>query len=105
MKKKETAGERMIASAKEALAFAVGEKTACVVHIPDKIDATRIRKKINMSQSEFAQYTGLSVRTTQEWEQGRVVPSRTARALLTIIDREPEAARRALTASGSYSRR
>jgi putative transcriptional regulator len=99
MKQKRTAGERMIASAKESLAFAKGEKNACVVHIPDEVDVARIRKKINMSQSEFAEYVGLSVRTAQEWEQGRVVPSKAARALLTIIDREPEAAHRALTAS------
>ena len=31
-KKKPTAGERMIASAKQALAFARGEESDCVVH-------------------------------------------------------------------------
>jgi putative transcriptional regulator len=49
-----------------------------------------------MSQSQFAAYIGVSVRTIQEWEQGRVVPSGAARAFLTVIDREPEAVRRAL---------
>lgn len=96
MTKEPTAGQRMIASAKQALAFVQGEENGCVVHIPDKIDTARIRKKINMSQSQFATYFGVSVRTVQEWEQGRVVPSRTARAFLTVIDREPEAVRRAL---------
>jgi putative transcriptional regulator len=104
MTKKRTAGQRMIASAKQALAFAHGEKTACVVHIPDEINTARIRKKINMSQSQFAAYFGVSVRTIQEWEQGRVVPSGAARAFLTVIDREPDAVRRALvnfTVSGN----
>jgi putative transcriptional regulator len=96
MTKKQTAGQRMIASAKQALAFVQGEENGCVVHIPDEIDTVRIRKKINMSQSQFAAYFGVSVRTIQEWEQGRVVPSRSARAFLTVIDREPEAVRRAL---------
>jgi len=94
----------MIASAKQALAFANGENSACVVHIPEEINTARIRKKINMSQSEFAAYFGVSVRTVQEWEQGRVVPSGAARAFLIVIDREPEAVRRALvdfTVSGS----
>ncbi len=99
MAEKQTAGQRMIASAKEALAFAQGENDNCVVHIPDEIDTARIREKINMSQSQFAAYFGVSVRTVQEWEQGRAIPSRSARAFLTVIDREPEAVRRALVGS------
>jgi putative transcriptional regulator len=95
-RKKPTAGQRMIASAKEALAFAKGETNAGAVHIPDEIDTARIRKKIHMSQSQFSAYIGVSLRTIQEWEQGRVVPSGAARAFLTVIDREPEAVRRAL---------
>lgn len=87
----------MIASAKEALAFARGEDNGCVANIPDAVDTARIRKKIDMSQSQFADYFGVSVRTIQEWEQGRAVPSGAARAFLTVIDREPEAVRRALT--------
>ena len=94
--KKPTAGQRMIASAREAVAFAKGETNAATVHIPDEIDTARIRRKIHMSQSQFAAYIGVSVRTIQEWEQGRVVPSGAARAFLTVIDREPEAVRRAL---------
>ncbi len=96
MKKKPTAGQRLIASAKEALAFVQGEDNGCVVHIPDEIDAARIRKKIHMSQREFAAYFGVSPRTIQEWEQGRALPSGAARAFLMVIDREPEAVRRAL---------
>ncbi len=95
-RKKPTAGQRMIASAKQAVAFAKSESNAGVVHIPDEINTARIRKKINMSQSRFAAYIGVSVRTIQEWEQGRVVPSGAARAFLTVIDREPDAVRRAL---------
>ena len=95
-RKKPTAGQRMIASARQALAFAKGESNVAIAHIPDEIDSARIRKKINMSQSRFAAYIGVSVRTIQEWEQGRVVPSGAARAFLTVIDREPDAVRRAL---------
>ena len=88
----------MIASAQEALAFAQGDDNGCVVHIPEEIDTARIRKKISMSQSQFAAYFGVSVRTVQQWEQGRSLPSGAARAFLTVIDREPEAVRRALVA-------
>jgi putative transcriptional regulator len=96
MTEKQTAGQRMIASAKQALTFSQGENDDCVVHIPNEIDTARIREKINMSQSQFAAYFGVSVRTVQEWEQGRAVPSGPARAFLTVIDHEPEAVRRAL---------
>lgn len=96
MTKQLTPAERMITSAKEALAFVQGEDNGCLVHIPEEIDTVHIRKKINMSQSQFAAYFGVSVRTIQEWEQGRALPSGAARAFLVVIDREPEAVRRAL---------
>jgi putative transcriptional regulator len=47
---------------------------------------------------EFAKLFGLSKRTLEHWEHGRRVPSGPARALLTVIAREPEAVRRALLA-------
>lgn len=94
---KPSPGQRMIASAKQALAFAQAKADdGAVVHIPDAIDVRRIRQKVQMSQGEFAKYFGVSVRTIQEWEQGRCVPGGASRAFLTVIDREPEAVRRAL---------
>ncbi len=104
-RKKPTAGQRMIASAKQALAFTKGENNAAVVHIPYEIDTARIRRKINMSQNRFAAYIGVRVRTIQEWEQGRVVPSGATRAFLTVIDHEPDAVRRALVNSADGGNR
>lgn len=102
-KKKPTAGERMIASAKQALAFAKGEKEqGFVVHIPDEIDVKAIRAKIGMSQSEFASLFGFSKRTLEHWEHGERVPTGPARAFLTVIAREPEAVRRALMDQSMY---
>jgi putative transcriptional regulator len=93
-----TAGERMITSASQALAFAEGKKCqGGKAHIPAEIDVRRIRKKASMSQSEFAAHFGVSVRTVQDWEQGRRVPVGASRAFLVVIDREPEAVHRALT--------
>jgi putative transcriptional regulator len=43
-----------------------------------------------MSQSEFARATGVSVRTLQEWEQGRKVPSGAAQSLPKLVSRHPE---------------
>lgn len=96
-RRKPTAGERIIASAKEALAFAQGrEPHGCQVHIPEEVDVKAIREKIALSQSEFAQLFGLSKRTLEHWEHGRRIPSGAARAFLKVIAREPEAVRRAL---------
>ena len=47
------------------------------------------RAQSGLSQSEFARATGVSVRTLQEWEQGRKVPSGAARSLLKLVSRHP----------------
>jgi putative transcriptional regulator len=99
MKRKPTAGQRMIESATQALAFAQGkENHGCAVHVPDDINVRAIREKISLSQGEFARLFGLSKRTLEHWEHGRRVPTGPARAFLTVISREPEAVRRALLA-------
>ena len=90
-------GESIIKGMEEALAFAKGDETTAVVHIPEEINVRRIRKKLNMSQSVFANYFGVNVRAVQDWEQGRRVPSGAAKNFLFVIDKEPEAVRRALT--------
>jgi putative transcriptional regulator len=76
----------------------VEKDLGCVVHIPDEINVRRIRKKLALSQIYFARYFGVSVRTIQEWEQGRRVPSGASKNFLYVIDQEPEAVRRALIA-------
>ena len=60
------------------------------------VDAGVVRKRLKMSQTAFAHIFGVSVRTVQEWEQRRRKPAGAARALLQVIDREPEAVRRAI---------
>jgi putative transcriptional regulator len=50
-----------------------------------------IREKTGLSQSRFAELLGVSVRTLQDWEQGRRAPSGAARTLLLIADRNPQA--------------
>jgi len=55
--------------------------------------------KSSLNDLDFKIHFGVSVRTIQEWEQGRAVPSGPARALLIVIDCEPRAVRRALASS------
>ena len=62
------------------------------------VPAADVRKHLGMSQPRFAAFIGVPVGTLRNWEQGRVMPDPAARALLTILDREPTAALRALQA-------
>jgi putative transcriptional regulator len=48
-----------------------------------------IREKTRLSQAVFARLLGVSVRTLQEWEQGRRAPSGAARTLLLIASKNP----------------
>jgi len=54
-------------------------------------DVAAIRDKTGLSQARFAALLGVSVRTLQDWEQGRRAPSGAARTLLVIADRNPQA--------------
>lgn len=50
-----------------------------------------IRERTGLSQARFAELLGVSVRTLQEWEQGRRAPSGAARTLLLIAQKNPSA--------------
>ena len=49
----------------------------------------QIREQYQLSQSEFATLLGVSVKTLQNWEQGRRTPHGAARVLLQVAARHP----------------
>ena len=59
-----------------------------IINVPD-IAGTRA--SVGLSQTEFAQLLGVSVRTLQDWEQGRRSPSGAARTLLMVVAKNPQA--------------
>lgn len=57
--------------------------------------AVEARNRVGLSQSEFARLLGVSVRTLQDWEQGRREPSGAAKTLLKIAAQNPDAVKAA----------
>lgn len=82
----------------EVLAHVRGEvELPCrIVDDPTAERIIALRKRMKLSRQKFADRFGLDARALQDWEQGRRVPDRAARVLLTVIDREPEAVVRAI---------
>lgn len=86
----------------DALAYARGEVNrgrVTTIRVLEP-DVKMIRRKLGVTQVEFAARFAFSLATVRDWEQGRRRPLGPARILLTIIDREPEAVERALRRVG-----
>ena len=89
-------GHSILRGARQALDYARGIREGFVAHVPDEVDVAAIRKRLGMSQGDFAAQFGFKIDAVQNWEQGRRRPDGAARAFLRVIEREPEAVQRAL---------
>lgn len=67
------------------------------VQAPKEVNIKMIRHKLHLSQGQFAYYFGVSIRTIQEWEQHRRIPTATARNFLKVIECNPKAVQKALS--------
>ena len=88
-----TFGEDLLLSLSQAVAHAKGEGPA-IVHAPLEPKAVRVRAKL--TQKQMALIMGMSVSGYRKWEQGQRRLSGPAEALLRVLDKEPDAVRRAL---------
>ena len=89
-----TFGNDLIESLGEALAHAKGTGPA-VVHAP--VTPREVRKRAKLTQTQMAPLMGMSLSGYRKWEQGTRRVSGPAAMLLRVIQREPEAVRRALS--------
>ena len=92
-----TFGDDLIQSLGEALAHARGEGPA-TIHAP--VAPREVRKQAKLTQAQMAPLMGMSLSGYRKWEQGTRRVSGPAAALLRVMQKEPEAVRRALTADG-----
>ena len=78
-------GEKLLVSVRQMKAGKAA-RTAEVALSP----IVAVRNASGLSQSRFAALLGVSVRTLQEWEQGRRAPTGAAKTLLRIAESHPE---------------
>ena len=91
--------EELIASMEEAVQIIAGEVAPSreyhPVAVPD-VDVRAARQRLGLTQPAFAAKFGVALPTLRKWEQGKHRPDGPARVLLRVIEREPDAVRRAL---------
>ena len=83
--------KELVTSIKQGGAILRGEAKARRTFIFDLPAVRRFRDDHDLSQSEFASLIGISVRTLQNWEQGRREPDGPAKVLLQVAAKYPEA--------------
>ena len=92
-----TFGDDLIQSLHEALAHAKGDGPA-VVHAP--MTPRTVRERAKLTQAQMAPLMGMSLSGYRKWEQGTRRISGPAATLLRVLEREPEAVKRALLSEG-----
>jgi len=88
-----TIGDDLIQAMTETLAHAKGEGTA-IVHAP--ISPREVRQRARLTQAQMAPLMGMSLSGYRKWEQGQRRVSGPAATLLRLIQKEPDAVKRAL---------
>jgi putative transcriptional regulator len=83
-------GQEILEGIQDIKAHKAGEKTLRTHTLKEPAPPQVIRAKLKLSQSAFAGLMGVSLRTVQDWEQGRRKPSGSAVALLRIAEQKPE---------------
>jgi putative transcriptional regulator len=80
----------------EAIAHARGDAVDIKVYEPKSVDVAALRRRIGMTQEQFAARFGFSVATLRHWERGDRKPRGPALVLLNVINGNPSAVMQAL---------
>jgi putative transcriptional regulator len=83
--------DELLESVREGGAILRGERAPSRSFHFDELDVRMLRESHGLSQSKFAAMMGISVGTLRNWEQGRRRPEGSARVLLKVVAKHPEA--------------
>ena len=90
--------QKLVVSVKQMGKIMRGEKIPHRKTTLKKNSIRALREKTGLTQKEFSAMIGVSVRTLQNWEQGRREPDGPAKALLKVVEKKPKAVLDALHA-------
>src|SRR6266536_3097680 len=81
-------GQSLVRAAEEMAAHVRGEIALPVRYVKtiSDVNVIAVRKKLGLSQSEFAGQFRINLRSLQDWEQGRREPESAVRAYLKVIE-------------------
>lgn len=97
--------DKIAAGLTEALEIARGNAKPTRLYVPAEINVRGIRKKLGLSQDDFAQEFGFTINQIRDWEQGRSRPLDGLRAYLMIIEKNPDAVLNLLRSSAKSARK
>jgi putative transcriptional regulator len=83
-------GQEILDGIRDIKAYKAGNKELRTHKLKEPAPPQEIRQKLKLSQADFAGLMGVSLRTVQDWEQGRRKPSGPAEALLRIAEQRPD---------------
>src|SRR5258708_34329125 len=82
--------DKIAAGLNEALEIARGNAKPSKLYVPPEISVREIRKKLNLSQDDFAAEFGFTINQIRDWDQGRTRPLGGLRAYLMLIKSDPQ---------------
>lgn len=88
---------RIMAGLGEVADIVEGRAEPARVFVPADIDVKAIRTRAGLTQEAFAARYGFSASAVKDWEQKRRRPEASARVLLKVIEKRPEAVEDALS--------
>ena len=90
--------QKLVKSVKQMGSIMRGEKITHRRTVLKTVDVKALRERLGLTQNEFSGMIGVSIKTLQNWEQGRREPEGPAKALLRVVEKEPQAVLSALHA-------
>jgi putative transcriptional regulator len=98
--------QELLASVQEGMEILAGRRAPSRVFVVSTSppEVRELRRGFGLSQERFARMMGISVGTLRNWEQGRRAPEGSARVLLRVVARHPEAVMETVFGEGAVKR-